>query len=1001
VPPVTEQSCIGFTFAPSEAVKNFTAGALGVGAVSGLVPYDLASTDDDDEWEPVSFAEKTASGKIKLQIADLAKVGPEGYIHGYICVRPPCGPKYKEAVRESHGGKTVNPVTGHVLGRDLKKEPGDAGYRIKYHAPGAKKGEILNGQYASRQDAAKAAALTHNIDLLKKETIDGTTYDRLVKARTALIDGDHHEASVWLAGAQNAAYAADDGDLASHIEELHHAINSSSMPNPVTQPEAAPDQVPVEPPAPSHGVTPLIPPGAAEQPQAPAEPTPAPAVTKPKTLPKTKLAAVDEAIQRAAEDSLSTGMDAALAAARQRVKNGAYSMALENLKTAHQEAVEAHDDIVARDVAAAHDALADAVSSHLLLQPRTVSQASELTDQIYPAAAAAAHLIDTSERFKRLTDPSVLRSALRQGQAQSTIRLLRVLDLRLKKEQKHTWAPAAAQLGEAQKSLQAAMRTLEKLHDSDQSAKDFTARLNELMDDLKRINAYDAASYLEAAKRNYIQGNASSAQQSLKNAVKKLRSKHGYIERQSFAPDAQKLISALITNPPANALPGTLLVKPSKLAAGERPGELVPGRKNDTTMNSAEHFLATGERGTSEKVDTVKATEYKNDVAHRVADEMMGVRTSDLARMALGNNNIMRVPRALVEDIAANGTDNIRVNASQDPRSPQLYFQHVNIAGEKDQLFRALLARVNKSAAQIADAAALTPEARRSLMPSPELVNEFLPYSERTALYALAKSAQLWQVPNGGYYTVAAYNRHLLDPAEEAQAARTILQQLRDKITATLSKSTQPLTPEDERHLRAEMVSPLINLWAASSNDHHVASLAVQRAVAEEFGLQHKPWSAETGDIKKRVDQFVADHRTPLRRFVRAQYDLTQRELAAAGIKSVVLHRAMTWNTSGDVPEWAQDSERKSVYSAGIKPSGSVVAVKEDDWRPISSWSHRASEATKFYGKHSVRIQVRASVPAEKVFATPRTGVGCLSEREWIVLAAPAEVVIGRSAEYK
>lgn len=49
------------------------------------------------------------------QLADLIKVGAEGYIHGYICVRPPCGDK---------GGRVSHPVhgIGLITERDQRGE---------------------------------------------------------------------------------------------------------------------------------------------------------------------------------------------------------------------------------------------------------------------------------------------------------------------------------------------------------------------------------------------------------------------------------------------------------------------------------------------------------------------------------------------------------------------------------------------------------------------------------------------------------------------------------------------------------------------------------------------------------------------------------------------------------------------------------------------------------------------------------------------------------------
>jgi hypothetical protein len=69
---------------------------------AGGVLADSDWYDEPDDFEPVSFAPKAVNGRIKIRLADLVKVGPEGYIHGYICVRPPCG----EAVEAEFSSKT-------------------------------------------------------------------------------------------------------------------------------------------------------------------------------------------------------------------------------------------------------------------------------------------------------------------------------------------------------------------------------------------------------------------------------------------------------------------------------------------------------------------------------------------------------------------------------------------------------------------------------------------------------------------------------------------------------------------------------------------------------------------------------------------------------------------------------------------------------------------------------------------------------------------------------
>ena len=182
------------------------------------------------------FSRITANGKVMIRLADLVKVGPEGYIHGYICVRPPCGQAgYREPRRESHGGKTVARIglpdtdwgEDTVIGRDLKRESGDPGYKIRYHSPNGGKGVALRGQYASRQDASKAVAVYHNIHTLNSRTYSNR---HLVAADAAMLDGDHDAAAQHLADAARVARDESGEKTASHIEDTREALIHAPKP---------------------------------------------------------------------------------------------------------------------------------------------------------------------------------------------------------------------------------------------------------------------------------------------------------------------------------------------------------------------------------------------------------------------------------------------------------------------------------------------------------------------------------------------------------------------------------------------------------------------------------------------------------------------------------------------------------------------------------------------------------------------------------------------------
>jgi hypothetical protein len=215
----------------------------------------------DDAWEPVSFAPKAVNGKTRIRLADLVKLGgPEGYIHGYICVRPPCGPQYKEAVHNKANGKILD-GDGNRIGQQLKKNEGDAGYRARHFGKdiaGKEARTDLTAQYETRADTAKAVVLYHNVDKLHNETADLNARGLLKSARSALAAGDTDSAAMFLASAEARAGTLGDHRLESHIRDTRAAVVDG--PRAINPPDVAglrfESQKPVPVPPPAHAPLP-------------------------------------------------------------------------------------------------------------------------------------------------------------------------------------------------------------------------------------------------------------------------------------------------------------------------------------------------------------------------------------------------------------------------------------------------------------------------------------------------------------------------------------------------------------------------------------------------------------------------------------------------------------------------------------------------------------------------------------------------------------------------
>ena len=186
------------------------------------------------------FGDYTLAGKLKVSVADLMKAGPEGYIHGWICVRPPCGDRYKQSRFDSGKGTVHHGENNGKLGKMRKNADGT--YSMAYHDPDGDSpstpGRKLTARYASRKDAAESVALYHNITLLNREAGIDNGYDSMMRrevgiAKEAFAAGNIPIAISHLDSAAGWERGNGNSDkLLSHIAELKKAIKDGPQPAP-------------------------------------------------------------------------------------------------------------------------------------------------------------------------------------------------------------------------------------------------------------------------------------------------------------------------------------------------------------------------------------------------------------------------------------------------------------------------------------------------------------------------------------------------------------------------------------------------------------------------------------------------------------------------------------------------------------------------------------------------------------------------------------------------
>jgi len=424
-------------------------------------------------------------------------------------------------------------------------------------------------------------------------------------------------------------------------------------------------------------------------------------------------------------------------------------------------------------------------------------------------------------------------------------------------------------------------------------------------------------------------------------------------------------------------------------------GKLGASRDDDLSFDKTESFLANGDPDSNGTVYNEEAPDYKKEVSQRLEKQMSDVSTQDLAKIALGNEQYSRLRHAVVSAVAAVGPSAIDAGVDENPRDK---FQVADDAGH------------------VLDAVGL---AHGTL----DAVDNWTPGDSFTA-QDIINTADTFREQGMSNEDVerlkSLFSGDLvpgLSPGEKAeryQKAELIQQEATDIISRHRKNLYSQLagngmmTDEDEHELRAELTSSLVNLWAASSNDHNVAGLAVQHAAENELGIKNAmPWTDSDATLRRKTDEFYTQNQPALHKFVRAQYDLTQQDLKKAGIKNVSLYRGMNWDSVNEAPEWAMGPMPKSTGSGyddndrPIKVPGALTTLNTSDARPLSSWSSSDAQAAAFYqdyGSNGPGVLIKASVPAERVFSTPRSGNGSLSEREWVVLSTPGDVIIQESS---
>lgn len=180
-------------------------------------------------------------------------------------------------------------------------------------------------------------------------------------------------------------------------------------------------------------------------------------------------------------------------------------------------------------------------------------------------------------------------------------------------------------------------------------------------------------------------------------------------------------------------------------------------------------------------------------------------------------------------------------------------------------------------------------------------------------------------------------------------------------------------------------INELMAQWADTSNDTDLRSLSIQKAASEEFGVKMSKWQQESLDkaqqgkesaakmglTRPKYQQIIDDGSQ--RAVLRAMYENTQARLAKAGFKpndEVYLYRGVIYDK--DVRQNTGDVVN---YHGNAMDSWSIARGVADTFA-----------STDYKGTGVKGIIYGMKIPVRNIISTARTGNGCLTEGEVIVL---------------
>lgn len=174
----------------------------------------------------------------------------------------------------------------------------------------------------------------------------------------------------------------------------------------------------------------------------------------------------------------------------------------------------------------------------------------------------------------------------------------------------------------------------------------------------------------------------------------------------------------------------------------------------------------------------------------------------------------------------------------------------------------------------------------------------------------------------------------------------------------------------------------MIDAWASCSGNGNSVSVALQLAAESKFGLKSAVLTTASEGSLARAEELLKTHGPVINGFVDATYGYTQLVLEEAGIEKITLYRGMT------------TTAKTGVDKVTLQPLSSFAV----SYNTALGFSNGGGfgDLSDGFGPTVIAVEV----PADKIFSTSISGVGCLTESEMVVMGGEytAKVFAGKIA---